>query len=135
MELKPGQWRGIPYAVRLAEERGAKRIIVEPRIADAAVTGCVCPDVYAELPDGRLLFVEVEDSTGQKFQPGGPRAREAALRGKAEFVFVVGEGARNRCEKRLRELFGADVAIVYLRDLEARYGSLELRATSVGTLR
>ena len=131
MELADGQWRGIAYAVRLAEERGATRILIEPRIKDELITGWVSPDVYAERVNEIPLFIEVEDSTGAKFVKDGPRHRAAALLGKAEFVFVLGPGAKGRCERKLREYYGQTVEIIYLSELISKYGELEVRAANI----
>ena len=131
MHLADGQWRGIAYAVKLAEERGATRILIEPRIKDDSLSGWVSPDVYGERPGAIPLFIEVEDSTGAKFVVNGPRHRASVLREKAEFVFILGPGAERKCEKKLREYFGATVEIIYLRELQAKYGDLEVRAVVI----
>jgi hypothetical protein len=131
MDLADGQWRGIAYAVRLAEDRGAVRILIEPRVKDELIVGWVSPDVYAERTNNIPLFIEVEDSTGAKFVKDGPRHRAAVLIGKAEFVFVLGPGAKGKCEKKLREYYGQSIEIIYLSDLISKYGELEVRAVNI----
>ena len=39
MEFISGEWRGFPYAIRLAEERGATLILIQPRIKDELLGG------------------------------------------------------------------------------------------------
>lgn len=123
MKLLPGEWEGFAYAVQLAQDRGAHRVLVQPRLFDEDA-GEVRPDIFAEMSGRRPLIVEVEDSSGAKFAEDGPRDRESRLRGKADFVFLIGRRARGRCERRLRQLFGEDAEIVYLADLQQRYGRL-----------
>ena len=124
MDMKSGEWQGFAYAVRLAEERGAVRVLIQPRLIDQAIHGEVRPDIYAEMPSGPPLIIEVEDSTGKKFEKNGPRHRESALLGKAEFSFIIGPSAKGGCEKRLRQYFGDSVEIIYLTDLVRKYGPL-----------
>jgi len=131
VELIPGEWLGFPYAIRVAQDRGATRIHIQPRLIDSVITGDVRPDVYGERPERIPLIVEIEHSTGQTFKRGGVREREAALIGQAEFVFILGPLAKGGCEKRLREWFGASVELLYLEDLVALYGSLGIESVEI----
>jgi|SRR5713226_4776957 len=99
MDFLRGEWIGFPYAIRLAEERGATQVHIQPRLQDSSINGDVRPDVYAERPGKIPLIIEVEDSVGQKLKVDGPRHRESRLVGKAEFVFIIGPGAKGGCEK------------------------------------
>lgn len=132
MKFLPGEWEGFAYAVKLAQDRGAQRVLVQPRIRDEEA-GEVRPDVFAEIPGRPPLIIEVEDSSGAKFEAAGPRDRESRLRGKVDFVFLLGSRGRGRCERRLRQLFGDDVEILYLADLQARYGELSIAAVKIAT--
>ncbi len=124
MELIAGEWLGFPYAIRVAEDRGATKVHIQPRLTDPVISGDVRPDVYGDRPGRIPLIVEIEHSTGAKFKRGGVREREAALCGQAEFVFILGPLAKGGCEKRLREWFGASVELLYLEDLITLYGRL-----------
>ena len=130
MEFKSGEWCGFPYAVKLAEERGATRILIQPRIRDESITGEIRPDVFALMPSGPPLIIEVEDSTGQKFKKDGPRHRESSLRGKVNFTFILGPGARG-CKKILKEYFGESVELIELADLETQFGELHIGSKPV----
>ncbi len=130
MEFISGEWCGFPYAVRLAEERGATMVVIQPRIRDESVTGEIRPDVFALMASGPPLIIEVEDSTGQKFKKGGPRDRESRLRDKVKFSFVLGPAAKG-CKKKLREYFGESVELIDLADLEKRFGQLGIGSKSV----
>ena len=125
MEFISGEWCGFPYAVKLAEERGATQILIQPRITDESISGEIRPDIFASMPSGPPLIIEVEDSTGQKFKKDGPRHRESSLCGKVNFTFILGPGARG-CKKRLREYFGESVELIELADLERRFGELHI---------
>jgi hypothetical protein len=52
---------------------------------------------------------------------------------KADFVFIIGLGGIGRCEKKLREFFGASVELIYLTELETKYGNLGLASKAVGS--
>lgn len=130
MELISGEWCGFPYAVRLAEERGATLVVIQPRIKDETVTGEIRPDIFALMPSGPPLIIEVEDSTGQKFKAGGPREQESRLRDKVKFSFILGPAARG-CKKKLREYFGQSVELIDLADLEKRFGQLGIGSKAV----
>jgi hypothetical protein len=133
MDFLRGEWIGFPYAIRLAEERGATQVHIQPRLQDSSINGDVRPDVYAERPGKIPLIIEVEDSVGQKLNVDGPRHRESRLVGKAEFVFIIGPGAKGGCEKRLRQWFGDQVELLYLRDLIGRYGRLGVASKALGS--
>jgi hypothetical protein len=123
VELIPGEWLGFAYAIRIAEERGATRIHIQPRLTDPTVKGDVRPDVYGERPGTVPIIVEIEYSTGEKFKINGVRHRESKLVGKAEFVFILLPGATG-CRKRLREWFGPSVELLNLTELIEKYGNV-----------
>lgn len=123
LELIPGEWLGFPYAIRVAEERGASRIHIQPRLTDPTVAGDIRPDVYGERPGQVPIIVEIEYSSGEKFKVDGVRHRESKLVGKAEFVFILLPGATG-CRKRLREWFGPSVEFLDWTDLVERHGAV-----------
>ena len=123
MELIPGEWLGFAYAIRIAEERGATQIPIQPRVTDPTVKGDVRPDVYGERPGTVPIIVEIEYSTGEKFKINGVRHRESKLVGKAEFVFILLPGATG-CRKRLREWFGPSVELLNLTEFIEKYGNV-----------
>jgi hypothetical protein len=135
MELIPGEWCGFPYAVRLAEERGATLVLIQPRITDKSLIEDgkeyeIRPDVFAVMPSGPPLIIEVEDSTGQKFKKDGPGDRESRLRDNAKFLFILGPNAKG-CKKRLGEYFAASVELLDLSDPEKRFGQLGIGSKSI----
>jgi hypothetical protein len=134
MEFLPGEWLGFPYAVRFAEEIGASRIHIQPRIADELIKGDIRPDVYCEMPSGHPTIIEIEYGLGAKFKEGGPRHRESALSDKATFVFIIGPKAKGGCEKKLGDYFGDKVKLVYLVDLVRRYGELGIGSVTISPL-
>src|SRR5262249_55570644 len=98
---------GFPYAVRLAEDRGATRILIQPRIKDQSA-GEVRPDVFAEMPSGLPLIIEIEiplaRSSSEEVQ--GTRSRNFWVRPRLLLSLVqkagdVGKNSENTSENPL----------------------------------
>ncbi|MGA3372120.1 MAG: hypothetical protein ABSC48_10215, partial [Terracidiphilus sp.] len=74
-------------------------------VVESAVKGKeIRPDVFAVMPSGPPLVIEIEASIGQKLQMDGPRHRESRLRDKTKFIFILSPEARC-CKKKASRIF------------------------------
>lgn len=117
-----------PYAIRLAKERGSKRLFIEATIIGKSRH---IPDILGIKENGEYVLVECEWSTGAKFEPTGAKqhlADDTTLREISEVHFII-RGPAKGMRKWLVSRFGQS-AVHDFDSMKQDYGELTVVAPS-----